>query len=691
MKKILLYFLITVSSFAVDTVLLENENSFFFYKDKGVAKGLYPEIFRDINKKENLDLKVRELDTNLILGMEKGKEVLIMDLVENEKRRERYYFIPTFFYLSSNINFLDSKYKDISSFYRKKIGIIKGTYLEGEFYNKYNFLEYIPVDIETREKGIEMLIRGEIDGFISDNQYGFSKNLRSIKLNLIDQMVTTLAVPKSKKDLYLKLKSYFEGISPDRLKKIISNARIDFYKNKFKDKYKKLEGTELRVVYPNEKSYYPLYYKNEDSETGLASDYISDIEEILNLKIKKEHETNKEIEEKEDENLVYLVKETNSNKSKSYTNSYYRMKPAFFNKKEDGFVENIMEIKEKKFAVIPKGYYMKYLEKYIPKENLIYVNNMDEAMDMVISGKADYSVADYKTLANKIYNNGYENKLKIAGLLEQEFYISMSMNKNNKLLYSAFQDISASFLNENMSKNIYWNKNNYEKFNYEKLAVISLIILLISLFFYFKSLKRVKEKKSYENLTMSLIETLEAANTFSDSETGNHIKRLNIYGEYLAMILGCSKKFCKEIGSVASLHDIGKIGIDQNILKKPGKLTKEEFEEIKKHPKIGYEIIKKSKISKLGENIVLYHHEKWNGTGYPHGLIGEEIPLEARIVALVDVYDALRQKRIYKDSFTHKEAVAMILEGEGEHFDPKLVEKFIENHEKFNEIFERNL
>lgn len=691
MKKILLYLIITVSSFALDTVLLENENSFFFYKENGEAKGLYPKIFEDINRKENLNLKVQELDTNLILGYEKGKEVLIMDLVENEDRRERYFFIPTFFYLSSNINFLDPKYKDISSFYKKRIGVIKGTYLDYEFQKNYGFLEYIPVDIRTRERGIEMLSRGEIDGFISDNQYGFSKNLRSIKLNLIDQMVTTLAVPKSKKDLYLKLKKYFEGISSEELKGIISTARVDFYKDKFKDKYKELSGEKVTVLYPSEKSYYPLYYGGKNEQEGLAFDYLKDIQSILNIEIVKEHSNFQLRNNKENERIIYLSRVQNRMKDLNYTNSYYKLKPAFFNKKEEGFVENIMEIRDKKFAVVSKSYYLDYLKKYIPENNLVYVGDIDEAMKIVANGSADYSVADYKTLANKIYNNGYEKSLKFAGTLEEDFYVSMAVDKNETLLYGALQDISASFLNENMSKNIYWNENNYEKFNYEKLAIISIMILALSLAFYFKSLKRLKEKESYEKLTMSLIESLEAANTFSDTETGNHIKRLNKYSEYLAKLLGCSKKFCKEIGSVASLHDIGKIGIDQNILKKPGKLTKVEFKEIEKHPVIGYEIIKKSQISEMGENIVLYHHEKWNGEGYPHGLIGEEIPLEARIVAVVDVYDALRQKRIYKNSFAHEEAIAIIKQGSGEHFDPEIVEKFLEYQDKFNEIFEKNL
>ncbi len=111
---------------------------------------------------------------------------------------------------------------------------------------------------------------------------------------------------------------------------------------------------------------------------------------------------------------------------------------------------------------------------------------------------------------------------------------------------------------------------------------------------------------------------------------------------------------------------------------------------MKEHVRIGYNLIKDSNLSTMVENITLYHHEKWNGEGYLKGLKGEEIPLEARIVALSDVYDALRQKRSYKDEFTHEKSMGIILEEKGKHFDPEIVDVFTKHNEKFNLIFESN-
>lgn len=165
---------------------------------------------------------------------------------------------------------------------------------------------------------------------------------------------------------------------------------------------------------------------------------------------------------------------------------------------------------------------------------------------------------------------------------------------------------------------------------------------------------------------------------YRDSNTGLHLTRLQDLAIKLAHELRKDPKFRKYITnayiedlSISSmLHDIGKVGISDNILLKPGKLTKDEFEEIKKHPQIGYEVIKEIEkniegrsLYTMGMDIALHHHEKWDGSGYPKGLKGKDIPLSARIVALIDVYDALTDERPYKKSFSHQEALNIIVEG----------------------------
>lgn len=201
------------------------------------------------------------------------------------------------------------------------------------------------------------------------------------------------------------------------------------------------------------------------------------------------------------------------------------------------------------------------------------------------------------------------------------------------------------------------------------------------------AMKKLEERtQELERLTFGLIEALEHANTMNDSDTGNHIRRVSEYSRLLAERLGCEPDFVENVYRYASLHDVGKVGIPDSILKKPGKLTNEEFEYMKTHTLIGADLIRAAGLPQTAVNIPLSHHEKWDGTGYPRGLAGESIPLEARIVAIADVYDALRSKRCYKPAFSPEKTLAIIQKDAGTHFDPTLVELTVAAFAEFEAI-----
>ena len=167
---------------------------------------------------------------------------------------------------------------------------------------------------------------------------------------------------------------------------------------------------------------------------------------------------------------------------------------------------------------------------------------------------------------------------------------------------------------------------------------------------------------------------------YRDDETGLHIKRIGLLTAKLAEILGWSLEAVDDMRVAAPMHDIGKIGIPDHILRKPGKLTEEEFDIIKTHSEIGAGILGHSQITliKLARDIALSHHEKWDGSGYPQGLAGAAIPEAARIVALVDVYDALVYDRVYRPAFAEKDAIAIMTKGAGSHFDPAVFQVFMD-------------
>jgi putative two-component system response regulator len=211
-----------------------------------------------------------------------------------------------------------------------------------------------------------------------------------------------------------------------------------------------------------------------------------------------------------------------------------------------------------------------------------------------------------------------------------------------------------------------------------------------------------KQVKEITELQMGMIFGLAKLAEARDNDTGKHLERIRILCELIAKELhkkaeyNChvTEDYCERIFYASPLHDIGKVGIPDRILLKPAKLTPEEFEIMKTHTLIGAKTLQevktrfpKNEFIEMGIKIARSHHEKWNGQGYPDGLSGTKIPLSARIMAIVDVYDAVRSKRVYKSPVSHQETCKIIFEGSGSHFDPALIEVFSQMQNKFNDVW----
>ena len=192
------------------------------------------------------------------------------------------------------------------------------------------------------------------------------------------------------------------------------------------------------------------------------------------------------------------------------------------------------------------------------------------------------------------------------------------------------------------------------------------------------SLVRADELKQTR---LQVIQRLGRAAEYKDNETGLHVMRMSHYAQVLALAYGLSAHQAEDLLHAAPMHDIGKIGIADSILLKPGKLTAEEYQQMQQHPLIGAEIIGEcdSDLLRMAKVVALYHHEKWDGSGYPHGLAGEAIPLEARIVAVSDVFDALTSARPYKTAWGIEETLQYMRAQKGLHFEPRLVD-LLEQH-----------
>jgi len=223
--------------------------------------------------------------------------------------------------------------------------------------------------------------------------------------------------------------------------------------------------------------------------------------------------------------------------------------------------------------------------------------------------------------------------------------------------------------------------------------------------------QKVRERtRQLEASRLDIIWRLGKAAEFRDEDTGNHILRVGYFSRVIAETLGLNRDFADRLFLASPLHDIGKLGIPDSILLKPGKLTEDEWHIMRQHCEIGAAILQQhsnmgsvfqqwdshefsttcesleNPILEMAASIALTHHEKWNGKGYPRGLAGEEIPLVGRIVAISDVYDALTSERPYKPAFSEEEVLANIQEGVGQHFDPEVAAAFDSSFEKIRAI-----
>ncbi|WP_024871236.1 HD domain-containing phosphohydrolase [Tolumonas lignilytica] len=190
---------------------------------------------------------------------------------------------------------------------------------------------------------------------------------------------------------------------------------------------------------------------------------------------------------------------------------------------------------------------------------------------------------------------------------------------------------------------------------------------------------------------LQIVQRLGMAAEYKDNETGRHVIRMSHYSRIIALGAGFSANYADEILNAAPMHDIGKIGVPDHILKKPGKFTPEEWDIMRRHPQIGADIIghHPAGLLRMAHLVALTHHEKWNGTGYPYQLEGEDIPIEGRIVAIADVFDALTSERPYKKAWSVDDAVQHLKDESGQHFDPHLIPVFIDHLDEILQIKER--
>ncbi|MGL5989318.1 HD domain-containing phosphohydrolase [Cetobacterium sp.] len=684
MKKVILLLLLFTNSiiFSKSNIVAtspSNSTDMYLYKnlEEGEYRGVYVDLLKGGLINEKVEIKLEA----------KNSEILLRTIKTADGLKSYNYIDTPMIYRVGVILNKDSSLTNLGEVKKIKVAYISGQHGLNELNERYTELQIDKTEVKNIDEGLEKLKKMEVEAFIVQDWY--DKNSGDTEYKILENIKYNeqIAVLKNKEALYEEVKNKVESLKGEEFQKLLSKNRVEFYKYLLKESpsYKNVSKNykEIKVKIGKDKFMLPFYYEHRKGYEGLTINIVKELQKIIEIPFVFVKEGEYDIEGIAIEN--YLGKAT-----KNYTKPYYEMKLSVANRKSDGFVQNISDLNKTKILVLKGDYSYTYLKRILKNSEIIEVETYEEGLRKLLNQEGEYLVGYFNILTGVISNNFLDDKIKVAGILNDSFGVSFGIPKEKQELSNLLEKILESFT---VDKTVIDNdllKNSIVTQNYKLILKISIPLVLFILILIFLIIKAEKNRKKAEELSFSLIEVLEMANQLNDEDTGDHVKRLGMYSTLLSEKANLPKEIKESIQRFSSLHDIGKVAIPSEILKKPSKLTEEEFKKVKEHVNIGYSLVKKLKLGSVAENIVRYHHEKWDGSGYPLGLQGEAIPLEARIVSIVDVYDALRQKKFHREALSHKDAMELMSKDQGVSFDPRLFQIFLNNDKEFEVIYEEN-
>ncbi|MGM0380014.1 MAG: HD domain-containing phosphohydrolase [Bacillota bacterium] len=621
--------------------------------DEKIPKGFAVELVEYVAKRENIEIEYKHGTwSEMLKWLDSGKIDLVVDILKNESRAEKYYFNKEPIILSWGL-VIRNKYSDIENFLdleNKKVGYLKNDYYAIEENGLFNKLEEFNIDteligFETYSQMYEKIHEGEIDAGLG-NRLGQKEVYKYSNLAFTNLMVAPGGVKIAVKDYNNK---YFLTIFDKYVRKLKKEEGSYFNK-----RYNYWFGN-----YSTLKFKHYLMQKKEIIFLVILSIFILFITLRYQVykKSKELKETNEKLENhfgelkiayKEIDDLLEkyegLISFLSSDAQSVYLNDKKFLQKMFnsimqlVDPADYGFIYKIDNEKldilslSHKDTCLKGEYYLKDLPNL--KDEIVVVENVQNFFKDIVDQK------DCKLL-NK-FNQCIVTRLKnskdyIGGIvlcINNESDISFS--KSDLKIMKAFKNITNSY---------YINNQMFEK-----------------------------ENKFQQEIIFSIVEMLEIHDEYTKGHSENVAKHAKMLAEYI----GLSDEKIENIYWASLVHDIGKILIPNRIINKKDRLTKSEYFIMKKHPEYGYRALKRSDETKKISEIVLYHHERIDGKGYPKGIKGKDIPIESKIIAIADAYDAMVSERSYKETMSKKEALEEIERNLNTQFDKKIGEKFIE-------------
>lgn len=658
-----------------------NLTDMYLYKDLENVdyKGVYNDLLKDFNSKTN-----NKYDLEYKGGEEKGD--LILRVTQNQEDENFNYITTPFSYRAVVLVNVDSTFTKVDDLYGLTVGHIKNQRGIEAIEGRNKGVKFYKTSFENENQAMLALKNGLVDAIVLkdwNESNPLERNFRIISTVLTKEQI---GVNKNQTDLYTELKGYLEGINSEVLDKMVNDNRIAFYTyllkdtpdyNIIKEKYKNLKVELVKDTY-----YLPVYYQEKGIYKGLLFNVLNDIEKITGIPVEVVKNG-----ENGDIKGLYIRKE--ADKNYEATKPYYKTDIAVAGIKKSYLITEISDLDNSRIIVVENQTVGKYVEDRTEGVTLIPATTIEEGINKLLKGEGDYIVSYSNPLRGVILNTFVDKKVGIIGTFNEKFGISMGIKAEDEALFNVINTILNSYSVEETTLETNRTAQVIIKTDYSMAAKIGIPLVIIALVLAVALRKAVINKRKAEKIGNTLLETMVKVNQLKDTESGLHAKRISLHAEILGEKLGLSKDLIDGMKQYAIIHDIGKVIVPANILNKNGKLTPEEFEIMKKHPEFGYEIIKELELGKVAENVARYHHEKWNGNGYPLGLKGEDIPVEGRVIGILDVYDSMREDKVYKKGLSHAEAIEIISKESGISFDPAIVKVFLENEKLFEEIYNK--
>ena len=675
LKKILLvvYFLFVMCIFSQNLTVGVWNNKPLVYYENNKPMGFFVDILNNIAQKENWNLEYTyDNFDNLLNKLEEGKIDILLDIAYTPEREGKILYNRESAFTNWGVIYYNSnnKINSLLDLKNKKIAVVKNdVYYIGPEGIK-NIIAKLHIDVEF----IELNSYEEVMKYVSEKKADAGVISRSYSSDIHNLQKSSIIL--SPLDVYI---GFSKNINP----KII--ITIDHY-------IKKWKNDENSIYYEliNKYFYKHIYKLPEWAKwfVGLGILIIILISVILYIYkkslLKATNELNKKNEELEslNEELIAMNVEVEElyGKNEKFTDNLMKMINLISNLKPSLSLEKFYKyVLQVAIDIIPEADYGSIIFVDLEKNKTQFVTAIGHDIE---------KLSEINSIIGKIPE--YEDTRIVKNIVTTEKSSNMS-EKDFKLLLDATLPIKETLIYEIQLKKDMWlkitldiSKNSKKHFSEESKRLIQGFGNIIKAFWIEKSHNQ-EIKDAYLRFATKLSIIAEA----HDDITGMHIYRVGKISGFIAEKLGLN--IAKEIEAFAPLHDIGKIFVDREILRKPGKLSDKEFEEIKMHTIYAVKLLD-DPYFEIAKNIALYHHENYDGSGYPFKIKGNDIPIEAQIVALADIYDALRSKRSYKKTFSHEEVYKIITEGDGRvepgHFNPKILEIFKEYHLNIRDIYD---